>query len=219
MQNVSIVLPRFMEALTKILSAAVELFGQYGFKTITMDDISRRAGISKKTLYQHFANKDEVVKETLLWYKNHLDGQCRAIMKDTENAIEAMVRIKATMDHSYKQTNPMAIMELQRYYPEGYKAFRESLLTQDVVAVKENLEQGIKEGLYRENLNVDLVAKFHLEASLLLMQPNLMVNEREDLKAVNHEITELFLYGIMTPKGEKLYHKYKEKYLKHATRS
>lgn len=208
-----------MEALTKILTAAVELFSQYGFKTITMDDIARRAGISKKTLYQHFANKDEVVKESVMWYKNHIDGQCRALMSDTENAIEAMVRIKTMMDHSYKQTNPMAIMELQRYYPEGFKAFRESLINQDLVSVKENLEQGIREGLYRENLNVDLVAKFHLESALLLMQPNLMVNDREDLKAVNYEITELFLYGIMTPKGEKLYHKYKEKYLKQATKS
>ena len=208
-----------MEALTKILSAAIELFGQYGFKTITMDDIARRAGISKKTLYQHFANKDEVVKETVIWYKNHLDNQCRALMSDTENAIEAMVRIKSMMDQSYKQTNPMAIMELQRYYPEGYQAFRESLISQDVEAVKRNLQQGISEGLYRDNLNVELVARFHIETALLLMQPNLMVNEREDLKAVNYEITELFLYGIMTPKGEKLYHKYKEKYLKQATKS
>jgi AcrR family transcriptional regulator len=208
-----------MEALTKILTAAVELFSQYGFKTITMDDIARRAGISKKTLYQHFANKDEVVKEAVMWYKNHIDTQCRTLMSETENAIEAMVKIKTMMDHSYKQTNPMAIMELQRYYPEGYKAFRESLINQDVVAVKENLEQGIREGYYRENLNTDLIAKFHLESALLLMQPNLMVNDREDLKAVNHEITELFLYGIMTPKGEKLYHKYKEKYLKQATKS
>ena len=208
-----------MEALTKILSAGVELFSQYGFKTITMDDIARRAGISKKTLYQHFANKEEVVREAVIWYKNHLDTQCRAMMEDTENAIEAMVRIKTMMDHSYKQTNPMVIMELQRYYPEGYKVFRESLVTQDVEAVKKNLQQGIEEGLYRENLNVDLVARFHIESALLLMQPNRMVNEREDLKAVNHEITELFLYGIMTPKGEKLYHKYKEKYLKHATKS
>ena len=208
-----------MEALTKILSAGVELFSQYGFKTITMDDIARRAGISKKTLYQHFANKEEVVREAVIWYKNHLDTQCRAMMEDTENAIEAMVRIKTMMDHSYKQTNPMVIMELQRYYPEGYKVFRESLVTQDVEAVKKNLQQGIEEGLYRENLNVDLVARFHIESALLLMQPNLMVNEREDLKAVNHEITEIFLYGLMTPKGEKLYHKYKEKYLKHATKS
>ena len=159
------------------------------------------------------------MREAVIWYKNHLDTQCRAMMEDTENAIEAMVRIKTMMDHSYKQTNPMVIMELQRYYPEGYKVFRESLVTQDVEAVKKNLQQGIEEGLYRENLNVDLVARFHIESALLLMQPNLMVNEREDLKAVNHEITELFLYGIMTPKGEKLYHKYKEKYLKHATKS
>ncbi|MGZ3753046.1 MAG: TetR/AcrR family transcriptional regulator, partial [Mucilaginibacter sp.] len=61
-----------MEPLHKILSVSVELFSQYGFKAITMDDIARRAGISKKTLYQHFANKEEVVNESVLWYKTHM---------------------------------------------------------------------------------------------------------------------------------------------------
>ena len=56
-----------MEPLAKILSVSAELFGQYGFKSITMDDIARRAGISKKTLYMHFANKNEVVNESVVW--------------------------------------------------------------------------------------------------------------------------------------------------------
>jgi len=203
-----------MDILNKILGASVELFGQYGFKSVTMDDIARRAGISKKTLYQHFANKDEIVKESVVWHKEHMFDQCQVVMNEAENAVEAMVRVMSIIDQNFTRINPIALMELQRYYPEGYATFREGLLKQDVCAVKENLERGIAEGYYREEMNIDIISKFHIEKSLLLLQPNMMINERSDVREVNREIMELFLYGIMTPKGEKLYQKYKEKYLK-----
>ncbi|OJW82909.1 MAG: hypothetical protein BGO69_02410 [Bacteroidetes bacterium 46-16] len=203
-----------MDILNKILGASVELFGQYGFKTITMDDIARRAGISKKTLYQHFANKDEVVKESVLWHKSQMFGQCQLLMDEAETAVEAMVKIMTIIDENLCRINPIALLELQRYYPEGYAEFRDGLLKQDVESVKENLLKGIAEGYYREEMDVDILAKFHIEKSLILLQPNMMVNDRNDIRQVNREIMELFLYGIMTPKGEKLYQKYKEKYLK-----
>ena len=199
-----------MDILTKILGASVELFGQYGFKTITMDDIARRAGISKKTLYQHFANKDEIVKESVLWHKNHMFDQCQLVMDEAENAVDAMVKTMNIIDLSLTRINPIALLELQRYYPEGYATFREGLLKKDVGSIKENLLRGIAEGFYREDMNVDIIAKFHIEKSLLLLQPNMMVNDRNDMREVNREIMELFLYGIMTAKGEKLYRKYKE---------
>ena len=207
-----------MDILTKILGASVELFGQYGFKTITMDDIARRAGISKKTLYQHFANKDEIVKESVLWHKNHMFGQCQQMMDEAENAVDAMVRIMNVIDLNLTRINPIALLELQRYYPDGYATFREGLLKQDVESVKENLLKGIAEGYYREDMNVDIIAKFHIEKSLLLLQPNMMVTDRGDIHDVNREIMELFLFGIMTPKGEKLYRKYKEKYTKQVSK-
>ena len=77
-----------------------------------MDDIARRAGISKKTLYQHFANKQEVVNESVVWYKKNMTDSCATQVKNAENAIEAMVRMLAFMDNSHKQTNPLAIFEL-----------------------------------------------------------------------------------------------------------
>jgi AcrR family transcriptional regulator len=207
-----------MEPLTKILEASAELFSQYGFKTITMDDIARRAGISKKTLYQHFANKHEVVQESVLWYKDQSSNDCEIILQDAENAIEAMVKMLAFFDSKNKKINPMAIFELQRFFPEAYKTFREMLLQRDVLMLRENILQGMKEGLYRENLNADLMARYHLESSLLMLQPNLLVNDRNDLMSVALEIGEHFLYGIMNAKGEKLYQKYKAKYLKQVTK-
>jgi len=207
-----------MEPLNKILSASIELFRQYGFKTITMDDIARRAGISKKTLYQHFANKQEVVNESVVWYKSSMTDNCAAILKDADNAIEAMVRMLAFFDNMHKQMNPMALFEMQRFFPEAYKTFRDLLVEKDVVLMRDNILQGIKEGLYREEINADLMARYRLESSLLILQPNLLVSDRHGLLSVALEIGEHFLYGIMTPKGEKLYQKYKEKYLKQAAK-
>ncbi len=203
-----------MEALDKILSSSIELFTQYGFKTITMDDIARRAGISKKTLYQHFANKHEVVSETVTWYKNNTTANCECVLQEAENALEAMVKILAFFDGIYKRINPMAMFEMQRFFPEAYKKFREQLLERDVTMVRDNILQGIKEGFYRPDLNAELLARFRIETGLMMLQPTLMVNERAELMSVALELGEHFMYGIMTPIGIEQYKTYKEKYIK-----
>jgi hypothetical protein len=203
-----------METLTKILSASAELFRQYGFKTITMDDIARRAGISKKTLYQHFANKNEVVNESVAWFQKHVSGNCTSIMNESENAIEGMVRVMGMFDQVLGNMNPSGMFELERFYPEAFKNFKANMMEKDIENIKKNILWGIEEGLYREGLNADFMARYRMEISMLVLHPNLMINNRNDLKFVMHEVSEHFLYGIMTPKGEKLYHKYKEKYIK-----
>ncbi|RYZ56184.1 MAG: TetR/AcrR family transcriptional regulator [Sphingobacteriales bacterium] len=203
-----------MEVLDKILGASVELFRQYGFKTITMDDIARKGGISKKTLYQHFANKNEVVNESVTWYQCRITDMCKNMIDDSENAVEGMVRIMSMFDQLHRQINPMALLELERFYPDGFRKFRENLLENDVAAIRTNLVRGIKEGYYRSDINADFMARYRMELSLIMFQPNLLVTDRFDLKSVAYEISEHFLYGIMTPKGEKLYQKYKETYLK-----
>lgn len=207
-----------MDTLTKILTASSDLFRQYGFKTITMDDIARRAGISKKTLYQQFANKQEVVLESVSWFKAQIYDQCKEAMEESANAIEAMVRIMGNFDKMHRQTNPIALLELERYYPETFQQFKTKMLENDIVAVKENIEQGMKDGLYRENINADFMARYRMEMSLLILHPNLLVNDRHDMPMVGHELSEHFLYGIMTAKGEKLYIKYKEQYLKQVSK-
>lgn len=207
-----------MEPLNKILSASTELFRQYGFKTITMDDIARRAGISKKTLYQHFANKGEVVNEALTWYQCSVSDTCISIMNQSENAIEGMVRVMSMFDDMLANMNPTAILELERYYPEAFKIFKTNMLEKDIEAIKDNILWGMKDGLYRETLNAEFMARYRMEMSMLVLHPNLMVNTRNDLQFVMHEVGEHFLYGIMTHKGEKLYQKYKEQYIKQVSK-
>ncbi|MBN9482890.1 MAG: hypothetical protein BGO70_08435 [Bacteroidetes bacterium 43-93] len=207
-----------MEPLLKILGASVELFRQYGFKTITMDDIARRAGISKKTLYQHFANKSEVVSESVSWFQNNVTESCLGIMNTAENAIEGMVKLMSMFDEVLSNMNPHSMLELERYYPDAFKVFKNNMLEKDIQCIKDNIVWGMEEGLYREGLNADFMARYRMEMSMLVLHPNLMVNNRNDMRYVMHEVSDHFLHGIMTPKGEKLYQKYKEKYLKQVSK-
>lgn len=203
-----------MEPLDKILGAAIELFRQYGFKTITMDDIARRAGISKKTLYQHFANKNEVVQETVTWYKCKISDGCNNIMAESDNAIQAMVQVMGMFDNINRNMNPMAMLELERYFPEAYKQFRGKMLMEDVSNIKANLDRGVEEGLYRADIDTELMARYRLDLSLMIYQSNILIKDALDLVAATRMVSEHYLYGIMTQKGEKLYLKYKEQYFK-----
>lgn len=206
-----------MEVLDKILHASVDLFRQYGFKTITMDDIARKSGISKKTLYQQFANKSEVVIESIGWYQCRISDMCTEQLETAENAVEGMVRIMSMLDQIYRQINPTALLELERFYPEGYKKFRENLLNKDVAVMKKNMQQGMEEGTYRNDIDPDLMARYRMELSLLTLQPNLLISDRNDMKSIAYIISEHFLLGIMTEKGVQLYQQYKEEYLKQTT--
>jgi AcrR family transcriptional regulator len=207
-----------MDPLTKILGASVELFTQYGFKTITMDDIARKAGISKKTLYQHFANKQEVVAESIAWHKSHLFNKCQELLDNSANAVEGMVKVMNMFDEVHGKINPVAMMELQKYFPDAFRHFKEKLLVHDIEMVQKNIEWGIKEGLYREDINAEFMARYRMEISLIMFHPNLLINEMHDLQYVAYEISEHYLHGIMTQKGEKLYQKYKEQYLTQVTK-
>jgi hypothetical protein len=118
----------------------------------------------------------------------------------------------------FRQINPLAMMELQRFFPEAYALFREKLIHKDISAIRDNINQGIEEGLYRAGINADLLARFRVETCVILFQPNSLITDSHHPHLVAKEIMENFLYGLMTPKGEKLYQKYSEKYLKEVPR-
>ncbi len=206
-----------MEPLEKILHAAADLFSRYGFKTITMDDISRRAGISKKTLYQHFANKGEVVNESVIWYQNKISSECQLLVADSENAIDAIFRTQIHLDSTLKQLHPMVIMDMQRYYPEAYTLFRNQLMEVDVALIKNLLEDGIQAGLFRPDIHTDILARFRIETCMLINQQNMMVHDGYPLSLVSQVICEHFLHGLTTPKGEQYLNQNKSKLINSLT--
>ena len=199
-----------MDAQEKIVKAGNELFIQYGFKTVTLDDISRRAGISKKTLYQFYESKEQIIDTCMRTFHSEVHQSISATLSSSKNAVQAMVEITRFIDSVYRQINPLAMLELQRFFPQTFMAFYNEMMQADAEQVEALLRQGIAEGNFREDINIPLVALYRLESCLLFFQPGTQLTKRFPVHILNQEITELFLYSIMTAKGERLYRKYRE---------
>lgn len=182
-----------------------------------MDDIARKAGISKKTLYQHFANKSEVVMEMVGWYQQNVAEACIKGFEGSANAIEGMIKVMVIFDDVLSNTNPVALYELERFYPDAFKRFREHIINNDVEIIKGVINKGIDDGLFRTNVDAEFAARFRLELTFMTLKPNFFIPTRQQISKLAEDVAEHFLYGIMTPKGEKLYHKYKEQYSKKVT--
>lgn len=198
-----------MDVVNLILKVSVDLFRQYGFRTITMDDIARRAGISKKTLYQHFLSKTEVVGRAVVWFHESVRQQLEDQVPTAPNAVEGMLRMNQLINQTFQQVNPMALLELQRYFPQAYQLFREQFVDRDIALIRDNIQRGIDEGLYRKGLDSELLARYRVECCLLLFQPDSLLNGRPQAHTIA-VIAEHFLFGLMTEAGVKYYHNYSE---------
>ena len=195
-----------MSILDKILNSAAEQFTRFGFKTITMDDIARHAGVSKKTLYQHFETKVEIIVAAVTHFHTQKYERCLQHIKIATNAVEAMVLVTNDIQKMHQEINPIALLELQKYYTEAFLMFKQTLLEKDLETIKQNLQQGIEEGFYRSDMNIDVMAFFRLEFTLWLLQSSNAINQLSNaFFSIEKELLDHFMYGIVTEKGRLLY--------------
>jgi AcrR family transcriptional regulator len=193
----------------RIQIKAMELFMQYGIRSISMDDIATQLGISKKTIYQYFADKNELVSAVVDADINDLQSRCNDCGLNANNAIH---EIFLTMDMIQKfliNMNPMLLYDLRKFHQEAYQkwvAHKNNFL---LVTVHNNIKQGIEEGLYRPEINADILSKFRLESMLIPFNIEVFPPAEYTLVDVTIELLEHFLYGMVTQKGYELTTKYK----------
>ena len=150
------------EEFKHIIDKVTGLYQQYGIKSVTMDDVSRELGISKKTLYKYVSNKDELVGHFVSYKQN--DSKCgyEELKSEASNAIEELLIFNEYVIEMLKNYNPSTEFDLKKYYPELYSEFRKKRQENMYRAVKENIERGKKEGLYRSELDEVIIAKVHV---------------------------------------------------------
>jgi AcrR family transcriptional regulator len=194
----------------KILKAAESLFMKYGVRSISMDDISRHLSVSKKTLYQHFADKEDIVSMTCQAHIETVANQFIEIQNTAKNAIEELAKISVCLKQMTEDTNPSLLFDLQKYHPKAWNAWlnhKHKFIRESVIR---NLKQGIQEGYYRPEINVEVIAAMRLELVQLPFDENVFPAAKFKLGEVQREIFDHFVHGIVTEKGRKLYQKYKE---------
>lgn len=201
-----------MEVKEYIVEEADKLFCQYGFKSVTMDDIAKHLGMSKKTIYQHFSDKDELVTILIREKLSNQDCTMGACSENAENAVQEIFFAITNIHELLTTMNPKLFYDLQKYHPKAwllFKNFKEQNLGKTILA---NLERGIKEGFYRPEIKTDILTQMRLEqVDLLFSQQhsNYVMNNKYNIAQVMVELTVHFLYGICNLDGLALIEKYK----------
>ena len=200
-----------MENKERILEKATDLFMRYGIRSVTMDEIAAQLGISKKTIYQFYADKDEIVEAVVGQEVKRSELECAHCQKDSENAVHEIFMAMQQTEEMLKGMNPLIMYDLEKHHPKASKKFKDHKYQFLFKAMKENLQRGIDEELYRAEMNIDIIAKNRIESVFMAFNQDIFPHNRYRLNDVLYEIGYLFLYGITTLKGRKMIEKYMQK--------
>ncbi|MBP6432305.1 MAG: TetR/AcrR family transcriptional regulator [Ferruginibacter sp.] len=204
-----------MEIKDRIIQGSLKQFMQYGFRNVSMDDIARNLGMSKKTLYQYFEDKDELVKAALEYDIEIDQKDCLICSTTSSNAIAEVYNIINVVAEQLSDMNPMVLLEMQKFHPTAFSRFQQHKDGFILKMITENLKRGIAEELYREDINVEVLAKFRLESIMLIFNPEIFpLSKNYPLKELMLIIGEHFLYGIATSKGYKQIQKHQQERIK-----
>jgi AcrR family transcriptional regulator len=185
----------------KIIQKATEMFLTLGFKSVTMDDIANEMGISKKTIYQHFENKNDLVEAVTSNLFETISCGIDDICTLGKNPIEELFVIKEFVMKNLKNESASPIHQLQKYYPKIHKTLMGKQFDKMGDCVVENLNKGIAQGLFRTNLNVELIARFYFGGMNSLKDATLFDPEKFSVKEVQESYLEYHLRAIATAQG------------------
>lgn len=198
-----------METEERIIVKAHELFMRYGVRSVSMDEIATHLGMSKKTIYQFYADKDALVEGVINIEITQKKGDCTNCRNSCENAIHEIYLSIDGLQEMLSGMNTSLVYDLEKYHPKAFKKlseYRDKFLYN---LIKDNIERGINEEIYRPDVHVEILTKFRLASVFLVFNPDIFPQPKFKLTEVIEEITDNFLAGLVTLKGNKLISKYK----------
>lgn len=188
----------------KILREAFKLFMKYGIRSVSMDDLSRHLGISKKTVYQHIDSKDDLIAQVVDSHLAEEEGTAMELFDTTLHAIDFIIKITAHELDFFRNMAPSMLYDLQKYYPEHWRKITKNHQTfvQDII--KKNIQRGIDQGLYRPELNPDILSRLYVEMSFSIMNEEVFPQEQYEKAILFKEVINYHMRSIVTPVGLKL---------------
>lgn len=210
--KVSVVLyPKFrMEAQEKILKTSLELFFKYGIKHVTMDDIAKELGMSKKTIYQFYKEKDDLVNQLCDTEMMSQESIFNALAEEAKDPIHEIMLISVRMREMMQNINPLFFLDLQKFYPLSFKRFQKFKEECAAVSILNNIKKGIEMGVYRSDINPEFVTKYRMAQVDMIMFGNYFSFEKISFTRSHELILDMFVYGICSIRGHKLINNYKK---------
>ena len=197
----------------EIVEKIYSMYHKYGIRSVTMDDVVHELGISKKTLYQYFTDKTELVSAVMERGYQKRKQEMEFSMKDRKNAIEEMLVYYELQLKMIKDYKPTLLYDLKKYYPEIYERVTARKRKHIYESVLLNLKRGKNEGLYRSELNEEILARLNLMRVEGIMSLGIFTLEEITSPEFFREVFTYHMYGIVNDKGRKILEKNIDKLL------
>lgn len=189
------------EKENELFAKIIALFMRYGVKSMTMDDVSRHLAISKKTLYQYVSDKNDLVLKSMSRIIEHEKALAQHLCDTHENAIDMLFALSKDIASKYNQMHPSINYDLQKYHPDAWNMFHEFQTKFVTDCIQQNIERGIKQGLYRDNLDPFLIAHFYSSKLHMCSDGDLFPPERYSFSKIHLEMMRYHIRGIANEKG------------------
>ncbi len=200
-----------LDTKDRIKAAAHDLVMKYGIRTVSMDDIAASVGMSKKTLYQYYQDKDELVKAVVDAVVEENQCACAGFVEKANDAIHEIFLTMQMMVEMFSEMNPSVLFELQKYHPQAYLGFHKHKVDFIYKCIKDNIERGKREELYREDISEEVLCRYRIESMFIPFNPEFQRSlNKYTLLEIEEQIILNFLFGMVTSKGYKLAMKYLE---------
>ena len=177
------------------------MFKKYGIRSISMDDIARELGISKKTLYQAVDNKTDLVEYLLNYLIEKGDYNCLKDATKDMNAIDVLLTVSRAVSDEIKEINPVLSFDLQKFYPTIYRDFVMKKRDHVYEQISRNCQQGITEGLYRSDLDVELVSKLYVQKLIEVHNPDFLSSVEFSFEKIFQVMFDNHIRGIANTVG------------------
>lgn len=175
---------------------------RYGIKSVTMDDLAHELGVSKKTLYEHFKDKEDVVRKVVAFMIQDQQGCINTIIDDPEiNAIDELLHMSHFIAEHLKSVNPSFSYDLKKYYSRVWEElveFKSKTVFEHIIA---NIRKGIDEGLYRSDLNYEIIAYVYVARMELYSPGGLPELQNYSYQEVFRTLFQYHVRGIANENG------------------
>lgn len=189
----------------QLLDKAETLFHKYGIRSISMDEIAREMNMSKKTLYQYFEDKDDIVNQTTAQHISREKLEFDEVFDDSEDAIDELLKITVCFRKNLTGLNPSLLFDLQKYHPKSWAQWLEFKFDFIKNSVVRNIERGKEEGYFRSNLDAEILATLRVEQVEMSFDEKIFSPKKFNFSVVQMMLLDHFIHGLLTPKGQEIY--------------
>jgi TetR/AcrR family transcriptional regulator, cholesterol catabolism regulator len=185
----------------RILAGAKELFMRYGLKSVTMDDVARHLGMSKKTIYQFYSDKHDLVSQICEVHLSHEKCHLEGITSSAINVLDESIKIGDHLRREIQHMNPGLLYELQKFHPAAWKIYLEHKNSVIIELIKQNLQRGIDEGFFRPDIHIEIMARLRIEQIQMAFDPKVFPKDQFSFADIQIQLLEHYTRGLLTKKG------------------